>query len=98
MSAYQDRPGFMDRSGAICLANGLRYQSGTTSVHRDAVSAAVTHGWEPQGPIVGHDGEPYVIVTRKLGDALGFVERAGGGPGRTSIKRSHRAEGNNFVD
>lgn len=29
---------------------------------------------------------------------LGFVERAEGGHGRESIKRSHRAEGRNFVD
>lgn len=29
---------------------------------------------------------------------LGFVDRCEGGHGRTSIKKSHRAEGRNFVD
>lgn len=29
---------------------------------------------------------------------LGFVDRSEGGPGRTSIKKSHRVEGRNFVD
>jgi hypothetical protein len=29
---------------------------------------------------------------------LGFVTSSDGGPGRTSIKQSHRAEGRNFVD
>lgn len=31
-------------------------------------------------------------------ESLGFVNRAEGGHGRMSIKKSHRAEGRNFVD
>lgn len=31
-------------------------------------------------------------------DDLGFVDQCEGGPGRTSIRQSHRAEGRNFVD
>lgn len=37
-------------------------------------------------------------LLRPRRDGLGFVDRPEGGPGRTSIRKSHRAEGWNFVD
>jgi hypothetical protein len=49
----------------------------------------------------GERGNGYAHVGcfhRAKRKALGFVERCEGGPGRTSIKKSHRAEGRNWVD
>ena len=59
-----------------------------------------------------HDGreEPYPLRDELLSNMdaalkqagiepdLGFVDRSEGGHGRESIKKSHRAEGRNFVD
>jgi hypothetical protein len=41
-----------------------------------------------------------VLESRSAGAKadLGFVDRSEGGHGRESIKKSHRAEGRNFVD